>query len=326
MDNKVTKSRLSNFLSYEWIVMIALVVAAIFVWEFVYTVSAVRLSVGQQFKYYYDQNISTTGMDDFYDLITNKNTFSYDVLKFDREGLTAENNVLSIRLSIQEGDAIFTDNVVRYDSEEDKVGTVRSAEVVDAFSMYDLSELLKDAESYLSQFLLDGQTELKYENMDKAKIESHFLTRMKKDNRYRKEADKKTGVEQECQRIEKLCKEVADFKTVLSYNDDALFYRYTKYTQSKNRATKEKDKADYEYLLNREIEQGRENAIYGINIGALPVGDKTQPSKYVKVVGATDASNVVLMVFNFRNEQPELQFETISFINTMIRECSTILG
>jgi hypothetical protein len=58
----------------------------------------------------------------------------------------------------------------------------------------------------------------------------------------------------------------------------------------------------------------------------LPVGDKTKPSKYVKVVGATDASNVVLMVFNFRNEQPELQFETISFINTMIRECSTILG
>ena len=326
MDNKVTKSRLSNFLSYEWIVMIILVVAVIFAWEFIYTVSGVRLSVGQQFKYYYDQNISTTGMDDFYNLIVEKNTFSYDVLEFNREGLTAENNVLSIRLSIQEGDAIFTDNVRREDSEEDTVGYSRAEEVADAFNMYTLDALLSDAETYLSQFLVDGQTEIKKENLDKTKIESYFLARMKKDNRFRKEDQKKQGVLYETARLEKLCDEVADFKTVLNYGDDAIFYRYTKYTQSKNRATKEDSKKDYEFLYNREIENGRENARYGINVGALPVGDKTQPSKFVKVAGAADASNVVLMVFNFRNEQPDLQFETISFINTLVRECSTILG
>ena len=59
MDNKLTKKRLSDFLAYEWILTIIIAVAAIVVWELVYTMSAVRLTVGQAFKYYYDEKAST---------------------------------------------------------------------------------------------------------------------------------------------------------------------------------------------------------------------------------------------------------------------------
>jgi hypothetical protein len=54
MDNKITKNRLSNFLAYEWIVIIIVCVVLIFVWEIVYTVGAVRLTAGQKFNFYFD--------------------------------------------------------------------------------------------------------------------------------------------------------------------------------------------------------------------------------------------------------------------------------
>ena len=66
MDNKITKTRLSNFLSYEWILLIILTVAAIVVWELVYTMTSVRLTVGQQYKIYYDEELDTAGHNKLY--------------------------------------------------------------------------------------------------------------------------------------------------------------------------------------------------------------------------------------------------------------------
>ncbi|MBR0190377.1 MAG: hypothetical protein IJQ23_08355, partial [Clostridia bacterium] len=118
MDNKLTKRRLSDFLAYEWILMIIVAVAAILVLELAYTMAATRLSTGQQFKYYLDEDIYSFDASDksIYDLLgveTGKNgkTFSYDVLSVETENLTSSYNVLSVRLSVQEGDAIFTTSV-----------------------------------------------------------------------------------------------------------------------------------------------------------------------------------------------------------------------
>ena len=57
MDNKITKSRLSDLLSYEWILMLIIAVVSIIAWELFYTMGGVKLTVGQSFKYYYDQSI-----------------------------------------------------------------------------------------------------------------------------------------------------------------------------------------------------------------------------------------------------------------------------
>ena len=43
MNNKISKRRLSNFLAYEWILMIVVALAAIVVWELIFSFSSVRL-------------------------------------------------------------------------------------------------------------------------------------------------------------------------------------------------------------------------------------------------------------------------------------------
>lgn len=327
MDNKITKNRLSNFLAYEWIIMIVVAIGVCIVWGFVFTVSGVSLTAGQQFKVYYDETISSTGATLFQKRIYDDNALSYDVLKNDWEKLTSDYNVLSIRLSIQEGDMIFTDSKVTYNGEDDTVGHALSKKNVDSINVYTLDKLLEDSKGYLKTFLKDGEdgSDLSYEKMDQAKIKAHFLKRMEKDNRFRKPKEKAAGVKLECERIERLCKEVKDFEKLLNYGDDELFYRYTKYEQVYNTTSDKKDKAAYEKLYQREIELGRENARYGINIAKLPTAQgKINPSEYAKKADGS-ASDVVLMTFDFKSYQPDLQYEAISVINTFVRACSNIL-
>lgn len=351
MDNKITKRRLSDFLSYEWIIMVIIAVIAIIVWEFAYTVGAVRLTTGQHFKYYFDETISSTDNSKLYDLFNKYDTFSYDVLKLDSEALTSEYNVLSVRLSVQEGDILITDKkqAMKDDGnggkEVDTTKKVRAKSHVDSFSMYALDVLLTDAQKYLAQFLnneLDvrdgeGKYDLvkvenyiyNFDNYNAGKIKSYFLKRMEDDNRFRSDAEKSAGVKKEIDRIKDLCAEVELFDKFLTYAqnnpDKNLLFNYKKYEQSYNFAEKQETKAEYEVALNKQIERP-----YGINVEAF-TGDlvgKTDPSTYFRMKNVDSAKDVVIMAFNFRSYQPHLQYETISFMNTIIRECfnTALLG
>lgn len=63
MDNKITKRRLSNMLSYDWIFILVVVVVACVAWSLIYTMAGVRLSAGQTFniQYYYTVSASKSG-------------------------------------------------------------------------------------------------------------------------------------------------------------------------------------------------------------------------------------------------------------------------
>ena len=310
MDNKLTKKRLSDFLAYEWILTLIVAVAAIVLWELVYTVSAVRLTTGQSFKYYFDENVSSLGDGAFYTMLSD-DVFSYDVKELSSEQLTSKYNVLSTRLSVYEGDVIFTDTV------ENESQPVRAKTLADSYG-YNYERLLSDAEEYVSQFYTDGK-------LDDGKIQAHFNERARK--RVYKNALKsgEISVADEIRRIEKLEKEIADFKKLLSNDKDGLFFRYTRYEQTLA-SVDDKNKASYEKLFNAEKENGRENAVYGLNLGAL-TGGKTDVTKFVKLNGENgSAENVTLLVFDFKDEQPDLQYEVISFINALVRNCSDILG
>ena len=50
MDAKITKQRLGRLLSYDWIKIIALAVAAIVVWSLIFTMTATRITAAQQFS------------------------------------------------------------------------------------------------------------------------------------------------------------------------------------------------------------------------------------------------------------------------------------
>lgn len=324
MDNKITKRRLGNFLSYEWIVMIIVAVISIVVFEFVYGIMEVKPTTGQEFKVYYDENFSYSSSDKLYELIEREDTLSYDVLKKDYEILfpNGEANILNIRLSVYEGDIIISDFTDPPETATEK--KIRSEYIVDTESVYTLDKLLADAKSYLKTFLKEGESELKYENLDTAKIDAKFLERMKKDNRFRKDQDKENGKILERKRIEKLCNDVSDFEKFLTTAPENCFYRYTKYTCLKELRAGTDLGTSYELSYQKEIAEGRENAIYGIHLGGL-TGGKTQAEEYFKVNGASTANKSVMMAFNFLEHQPELQFECISFMCTVIRECSDII-
>lgn len=326
MDSRITKKRLGNYLSYEWILMVVVVLVTIILFDAFYGIIAVRPTVGQEFKVYYDENFSSIDSNKLIDLIKRENTLSYDVLETDYEVLipNSETNVLNIRLSVYEGDIIVTDC-----TEPDESSTeskIRSEYIIDTESVYTLDKLLSDGKAYLSTFLKDGCDDpLTYDNLDTDKIDAAFLTRMAKDNRFRSDEQKAAGKIQERARIEKLCKDVKDFETFLITAPEECFYRYTKYTCLKELRADTDLGADYEKKYQKEIEEGRENAVYGIHLGGL-TGGRTQPEEYFKVDGAESADKSIMLAFDFLEQQPELQFECISFMCTVIRECSDLLG
>lgn len=320
MDNKITKKRLSEYLSYEWILMIIIAVISIIAWELIYTMTGVKLTVGQNFKYYYDQTVYVGTEENLYNVLTENKTFSYDVLDVKTETLSSDYNVLSVRLSVQEGDILFTDCVEP--EEDDKNTTVRAKEMVDSYDVYDYDLLCADAEEYLAQFLKDGLTKdsadvADFNNLDVAKIDKVFRERMKKDNRFRSEEQKVQGLKLEVERIKDLCDEVRKFRILLSQGDE-YFFAYKKYEQRLADETLREDvREQYEKIKDTTPKK------YGLRVEALKDGKHT-PSKFFKVKGSDTAKDVVVMAFNFRKYQPHLQFETISFINTIVSACSNL--
>ncbi len=317
-------------MSYDWVLMIVLLFAFIFMFEIMYSIMGVRLTVGQSFKYYYDVNISTDNENAFLEMLfVDNNTFSYDTLLINGELVSKENNILKANLKIQEGDVIITDIKASKDND------VRANSFIDSpmdYPIYNFNELLEDGKSYLREFLKDEFLSLteseqneKIKNKDNfstEKIDKAFRTRMKGDNRFRKEEQIAEGLKYERERIYDLAKEVDDFEYLLQVGDDyGVFYRYTRFTQIHTLTQKEY----YKGMLEQEKEQGRENAIYGLKVENLKNG-KHDPSEFFKLLAQDEvtAKDVIVMVFDFFEYQKEHQLETVAFINSIVRSCSDI--
>ena len=341
MDNKITKRRLSDLFAYEWILLIVLCVAIIIGWELIYDLGAVKLKKGQDYKFYYDYTLHYG--DNYNSLLNhldvqddlgyeNGKTFSYEIQKIHAEGIFQKTDVLSIRLSAKEGDMLFTDDTERKIDGIDCTNSIAKYRVDDAgVPIMTLDDLLKSAKDYLTSLLRDGQTEIKAENLNPDKIKAGFEERLGGDNRFRSAEQKAMGLQLEKERLEKLCKDVSDFEIIMSLGDE-MFFNYTRYSQLKRvaEAQEEPDQQlidNYNSWIQEEIDNGRENARYGLMLGKLPPNGRVDVSKLFSIPSQTDdvSGNVVLMVFDFLDAQPELQFESISVINNIVRACSNVL-
>lgn len=326
MDNKVTKSRLSNLFAYEWIIMIITIVVAVLVLELLFSVSSARISVGQQFTFFYDETIYSGNDQAFKKLLKDKNTFSYDVLEVNSEPLDSKYNTMQLRLSVENGDILITDvSEMTYEG----VKVRRANLIADRNPVYSLDDLLVDAKAYLRPFVNNFDScDLYNPSLNLSAIEANFNSRMKKDNRYRfNETAKKEGLKLEIKRIENLCTQVADFNKLFEYDDtlseeEKLFYSYRRYSESYAVSKDASDKADYEEKLKKEqVER------YALRVDRLTsTAGKQNASEFFRKTGSDSSKDVVIMVFNFKRSQPDLQYETISYINTVVREFSDILG
>ena len=318
MDNKITKRRLSNMLSYDWIFILVVVVVACVAWSLIYTMACVRLSAGQTFNIQYYYTVSASKSGELADDLEEKNVFSYDVIGgVGTEALDEKYGaqILQARASTHEGDVMVIDSkpvkdTVTVDGKETEVEVSNFMAFVDGYPMYDMEALLADAESYLARFY-DGDTLIESE------VEAHFNERMKKDNRYRKEEARTEGVQQEIGRIARLKEEAADFRRLLE-NHEGLFVTYARNT--------------YRYYLGEASRDdiGQEKP-YGLNLGYLAQnrGDKESISSMFWLSEDTSespsAEHVVLTLYNYLEYQPDLQFEAISFLNYIVRTYSTLL-
>ncbi len=321
MDNKITRHRLSNLLQYEWII-IAIVTAIIIVAvNMLYVVTAVRLSAGQHFHYFFDENVNNAYEDSFYNLLTKEppeNTFSFDVLEVSGEKLTKNYNLLNTRLTAKEGDAIITDTVpVDYGGYPYR----RANLLIDNYRItpvYSFEDLLKDANEYLDRFYVGDA-------LDENSVKVNFEKRTKGDNRFLSEKDKKAGLEKEILRIQKIKSSAALLEKLLDLDDtlsdsEKLFYRYTRYEQSYNIAA-EKEKEEYREIYEKEKAEVGERR-YGLITSRL-TGGELNSGKFFRLTGG-GTSDVVIMFFDLLNYQPDLQFEELSFLDTIIGRFSDL--
>ncbi len=331
MDNRLTKTRLSDLLSYEWIFMIIICIVSIVFWELMYDVGSVKLTAGQDFKFYYDYTITPFANGELRREISGKNTYSYDVLKISSEAISAEHNVLSNRLSIREGDLIFTDvaGLDEYNASLQKGETPKKS--IRAYSLIDtidyklgaIDVMVDNAKEYLkNNFFVDGYDETSgygAQNIDDAKVREVFLSRNGKDNRFRSEEAVNQGVKLEKDRIIKLCEDVEFMQAFFDNpeNQDALV-RYTKYSQTCE-LTKNAPASTYKDLLQMEKTAGRENRVYAINLGKLKGGKNI--TSFMQYGQDDKVTDIVIMSFDFTSDQPHLQYENLSFIRSVIKIC-----
>ena len=330
---KITKKRLSDFLAYEWIFIIFICVIAVIGVNLIYTMTSVSLTVGQQFKIYYDYDIYQGCSRVVSEQLRKDEALSFDVLELTSENLLEADDMLFARYSTHDGDLFVTTTSDRGKDLATKTQLAKTR--VDSYDFYIYENLYKEAKTYLRTMLKDGlavnqELELNYANLDPQKIEQGFNERLGKDNRFRK-SQKQEGLRLEKMRIERLCKEVEDFGKLLKLSDE-YFFTYTKYEQIVEKAEKEGNKTSfdtYKPAYDLESTSERANARYGLRVDVLaknyPSEDKDL-TEILRTSGDTPSSeNIVIMVFNFREHQPELQFETISAINSIVRSFSTIL-
>ena len=326
MDNKITKARLTNLLAYDWIKILVLVLAVVLVWSLAFTIGAPRASVGQMFNVFYYGDFSyTQGPGTINSVAQKAGAYSYDVLDVDSREIFTDYyaTIMAAVDAAHEGDIMITTDSA------DKIEKCNSEfrNFIDGYgvSVYDYDSLIKDAKNYclVNNFVV-LQADGSYALNERA-ISDYFANRMQKDPRFKKiESEKyKKGVLDEIARIKSVWNNAVILEDCLT-NHPEIRYNYARYTQLVK--SDPESYTDEVYLNSKEL-------TYGINLGALTGGPVDVNSEYSKAIIddkgemiSASANSIVICVFNYLPHQPDLQFETLGFVNFMIARYSNFLN
>lgn len=232
MDARITKKRLNLLLSYDWIKIIAVIVAAIVVWSLVFTTAATRITPAQQFTIFnYSGTKTTTRFSNLPNALEKANTFSYDVLDVVMNDVTAGDDqaetLVQTRLMTNEGDALFASGVTKNESMKykDDQGNEFFPTYLEQFltiysycvtPIYGENGYLAQMETFLNGYYENFRDE--NATIDEKKTEEVFRARIKrqKDKRFKKEAQIQQGIKQEIERIEKYRANLLQFEENVS--------------------------------------------------------------------------------------------------------------
>lgn len=300
MDAKITKQRLGNLLSYDWLKILVVVGIAVVLLVVFFTMVGTRPTKYQTYSIYGYTDLSA-GTDEYglADALENKGVFSYDILKTSVESFSGNeyaSTVYTARRMAGEGTVMFVTDLPEYDengelTQESTLSSLLGDSLYDGKTVggfMDTRYWMQECESYLTRFFgADWRTN---EEPSETAVRDSFLARNGKDKRFRSAANKEAGIAQERARIVKL-------------RTDFLFLE---------QAFENGD------LSHTECTAGNGNTYAaGICVGALKNVSKL--FYYVDENNSVTAEHVNVMLFyNDYGVGDDLRYETVSFLRYLV--------
>ena len=237
MDAKITKKRLGLLLSYDWIKIVGICVAAVLVWALLFTTMATRPTNGQKFDMFLYPGVRLNNKIDTETVHTRdeNDMLSYDILDFSSTALSTDtmDTIMQTRFAASEGDVLFAADEAPTTDDGGKITAYNGLDdFVNRYSGYAVwlgadgkpfdsptgggqkSNYFTDCENYLKKFynvkykIVDGKEVIDWANstLDEQKVRANFDNRMQGDKRYKTEAQREAGRLKEIERIQNLCR------------------------------------------------------------------------------------------------------------------------
>ncbi len=318
MDARITKQRLGNLISYDWLKMLGTILAFVLVLALLFTMTATRPRREQEFYVYAHTDLQAgTSFGDLGDTLLDRGVFSYDILTVTAESFSGNSYadaVFQARRAAGQGTVTFlTDNTtyetdeagnIVYDEQgEPKIasyselynmagGNAVRADSLSAGAIYDTAYYLQRCETYLTGFFGDDwQTS---DEVDGQTTPEQSFERNRKDKRFRSEEARAEGIALERERILKLREDYLFVQA--AFADGTL--SHTVYTyESENGETSTQS--------------------IGINVGGL--NKLKDLVYYTDDAGNRTTANVNLAIlYNSSLEDSQLLFETVSFLRYLV--------
>lgn len=327
MDAKITKRRLAQMLSYDWLKILAIIVAVIFAWALVFTTTATRITPAQQFtvmNYYANTSLDGGSFYNTYQKAFTDGVFSHEVLETTTVDLTVSeehaSTLLQARMAVSEGDVIFIPDSLDFNASYEQDGQTLYDTHLQTFlrgygyALYNLDPTAEDGffkqmENYVNGYYIGG-----YENgqLNEEKVEKDFLARIKKnkDKRYKKQAQIDAGIKADKQRIQKYAQALTDF---YGYWNEGLV-SFTN-VQAIDREQDNKVIFEGQYFLNlcpNEATMVGLKDIFGYETQVT--NEETGETQTV-----ISAVNMNVAFFKFAGVEEGFAYESLLFVNHIIR-------
>lgn len=229
MDARITKQRLSNLISYDWLKMLGTILAFILVLVLLFTMTATRPRQDQEYTIYAHTDLQAdTAFSGLGDTLLGREVFSYDILTVTAESFSGNSyasSVFQARRAAGQGTVMFMTDNPTYETDEEgnyvlgddgqpvisaqselysfAGGSAVTADASSPSAIYDTVYYLEMCEEYLAQFFGgDWETDAAFDGSTSP--EQSFERRNGEDKRYRTQEQRVQGVEEERDRLLKL--------------------------------------------------------------------------------------------------------------------------
>lgn len=236
MDARITKQRLANLLSYDWLKIIVAIVFATLGLVVFFTTVKTRPRKTQRFSIYGYRELVEGGSSSEVTDQVKKGVLSYDILDVELENFGTgqySETAFMARRSTELGTVMFTTTNLAETEEGEEPVTVLQALTGGRVTelTLDLKLYMSDCENYLIRFFGENWQE---GALNEAEAEKCFLARNGKDRRFRSDEKKQAGIALEQERLLALRE---DFIAVSGYlADGTVGYSYVTDDKGEQRA------------------------------------------------------------------------------------------